>query len=176
MRFNMKKGFTVTINILLLALCSCSKETPNVTPKPVFLAAKAETVIAGKPEPSEESALRYLQEFLSKVEKNTDIPGAGFTSVKYHTGTSHRAEGLIVNGSKGGDPTVPPDNSYYYEFHYDSEGKLSHLVENNKGVRALSALFHYDGTNSMARICFVQGNYSYSDLAFYNENGMYFNL
>lgn len=73
-----------------------------MTPKPVFLAAKAETVIAGKPEPSEESALRYLQEFVSKVEKNTGIPGADLTSVKYHTGTSHSSEGLVVNGSKGG--------------------------------------------------------------------------
>lgn len=83
-------------------------------------------------------------------------------------------KGWSSTEAKAGDPTVPPDKSYYYEFHYDSEGKLSHLVENNKGVSALSALFYCDGTNPTARICFVQGKYSYSDLAFYNKNGMYF--
>ena len=161
-----------------MALCGCSKEAPEVTsngtPSAAFLAAKAESVITEKPQASKDAALEYLQEFDSKVQKNTAIPGSDLTTVKYHTGISHSAEGLIVNGGIGGDPTVPPDKSYYYEFHYDSEGKLSHLVENNKGVRALSNLFYYDGANPMARICFVQGKYSYSDLAFYKDDGMYF--
>ena len=178
MRFKMKEGFTVVVNILLLVLCSCSRETPkvisNATLPPVFLAAKSETVISEQPEASEETVLRYLQDFDSKVKRHAVIPGDDLTTVKYHTGISHSSEGMIVNGSKGGDPTVPPDKSYYHEFHYDSAGKLSHIVENNKGVRALSNLFYYDGTNPMARICFVQGEYSYSDLAFYNEDGMYF--
>jgi len=174
----MKKEITIIVNVLLLVLCSCSKETPKVksneTLTSVFLAAKAETVITEKPDASEETVLSYLKQFDSKVEKNAVIPGDDLTTVKYHTGVSHSSEGMMVNGSKGGDPTVPPDKSYYHEFHYDSEGKLSHIVENNKGVRALSNLFYYDGTNPMARICFVQGEHSYSDLAFYNEDGMYF--
>jgi hypothetical protein len=174
----MKKGFMALVSIFLLALCSCSKEAPkatsNVTPKPAFFAAKSESVIGVKPEASEEAALGYLQAFDAKVEKDTAIPGDDRTTAKYHTGMSHSSEGMVVNGSKGGDPTVPPDKSYYHEFHYDSEGKLSHIVENNEGVRALSNLFYYDGTKPMARICFVQGEHAYSDLAFYNEDGMYF--
>jgi hypothetical protein len=177
-RFRIGKGSAVLVTTLLLVLCSCSRETPevtsNVTQAPVFLAAKVGTVIAVKPESSEETALAYLQEFDSKVEKNAVIPGDDLTTVKYHTGLSHSSEGMMANGSKGGNPTVPPDKPYYHEFHYDSEGKLSHIVENNKGVRALSNLFYYDGANPMARICFVQGEVSYSDLAFYNEDGMYF--
>ena len=162
------------LNILLWVLCSCSRETPIGVQTRNFLAAQAETVVADKPEVAEEAVLDYLRKFNANVKKKPVIPGDGLTTVKYHTGVSHSSGGMVVNGSKGGDPTVPPDKSYYHEFHYDSEGKLSHTIENDNGKRALSNLFYYDGTNPMARICFVQGKYSYSDLAFYDEGGMYF--
>jgi hypothetical protein len=65
-------------------------EHPNISPEakahfrqartqtPVFLDAKAESVIKEKPEASEaseETALRYLQKFDSKVEKDAALPG-----------------------------------------------------------------------------------------------------
>ncbi|HCR31370.1 MAG TPA: hypothetical protein DIV79_15295 [Opitutae bacterium] len=48
--------------MLLLSLCSCSREAAKVEQKPVFLATGAETVIAVKPEASEEAALKHLQD------------------------------------------------------------------------------------------------------------------
>lgn len=170
----MKNRMTVVIHLLLVMLCGCGREAPDMGSTAAFLAARADSVIAAHSDVSEESARQYLQGLDSKVEKNAVIPGEGLTTVKYHTGLSHSREGMIVNGSKGGNPEVPPDKSYYHEFHYDREGKLSHIVENNEGARALSNLFYYDGTNPVARICFVQGKHSYSDLACYTEGEMFF--
>lgn len=169
----MKLTRSLMIGSLLFVLCSCGDKAPDSSSSSQFLSAKMETVMEMRPDSTEEAVLQYLKEFAAKVEMPTSIPGEGVTTVKYHTGLSHSGNGMIVNGSRSKNPDVPPAKSYYHEFHYDSEGKLSHIVENDNGNRSLSNLFYYDGADPMAKILFVQGKHSYSDLAFYIDKAMY---
>ncbi len=174
---DMKKwGFVILLTVVLI-FSSCSSKEKTETADKGYVSPQVEELYIERPKETEYEIVNYFKKLVAVIDRDNFIPAEVETKVYYSTGISYVKEGfweydgMTAYGVDKIDPSDLSDESYYYEFHVDSDGLLSHVVVNDNGKRSLVNRFYYYYKNRAINVYFENGKISYIDIAYLSDRG-----